>query len=756
MMHLPYPEDDESAIITATMSALSRWVATVTDRLYPTPITAAADGPGPHIDALLAAIDEWRDAVRDNLTPTLIAVFTRRMIDLAVQAGVDINDLATTLVPDESTSLLMEQATAAAATHGIPQDGFGIIIGVATWADHIATIARTTPNLVAGMPEAVYRDLVTKLSSAARDGATPWERSVLARDYLSMDTEGGYDQWMIRARRIARTETGRVINAADMATMRLTVDGDQDLDKVWVAGMDARTRDTHFAADGQRVPLNGKFMIGGHEADYPGDPSLPAHESINCRCTCVYLESGEPLPAEVDRQTERAHADGTTRNPAAEIRDRAQRGVTRARDDEHETVTAAGEPSMTRRAFSGVLAPIGVLSGDGRIIDSDATIDYREFPLPLLFQKATSTGHDTAIVVGKIIAATTSGEAITATGEFFDTPEAEEATRLVAEGVIRPSVDLCDTVVDWVWHSEDGTPIDPDSDDWDPEMAERVHVRSATVMAATLVSTPAFAEAKIILGEETVDPVDEDEQQALVAASCLLDNPTVDASAFNDPHLDAPTALNVTDDGRVLGHLALWGTEHVGMPGRRVTPPHSSCGYALFHVSTINTTTGPLSCGRLTVGCGHADARATMRDAAAHYDQTGTTWAFVRAGEDRHGIWVAGVINPDADDASIRAGASAPLSGDWRSVGGNLELVAALSVNTPGFPVPRSYASREEALSLTAAAVVPRHHRADALADAVAEGIRRYEHRKDMDQAGRKARRLHASILRSTIMMRGH
>jgi hypothetical protein len=36
--------------------------------------------------------------------------------------------------------------------------------------------------------------------------------------------------------------------------------------------------------------------------------------------------------------------------------------------------------------------------------------------------------------------------------------------------------------------------------------------------------------------------------------------------------------------------------------------------------------------------------------------------------------------------AVLRAGA---LSGDWRRIGGNLELIAALAVTTPGFPIAR-------------------------------------------------------------------
>jgi hypothetical protein len=36
---------------------------------------------------------------------------------------------------------------------------------------------------------------------------------------------------------------------------------------------------------------------------------------------------------------------------------------------------------------------------------------------------------------------------------------------------------------------------------------------------------------------------------------------------------------------------------------------------------------------------------------------------------------------------------AASLSGDWRRIDGSLELVAALAVNVPGFPIPRTQAS---------------------------------------------------------------
>jgi hypothetical protein len=89
------------------------------------------------------------------------------------------------------------------------------------------------------------------------------------------------------------------------------------------------------------------------------------------------------------------------------------------------------------------------------------------------------------------------------------------------------------------------------------------------------------------------------------------------------------------------------------------------------------------------MGTGHAPIRQDLATAAAHYEDTGAVVADVSCGEDQHGIWVAGALRPDVTDAQVRALRSAPLSGDWRRHGGGLELVAALAVNVPGFPVPR-------------------------------------------------------------------
>lgn len=165
---------------------------------------------------------------------------------------------------------------------------------------------------------------------------------------------------------------------------------------------------------------------------------------------------------------------------------------------------------------------------------------------------------------------------------------------------------------------------------------------------------------------------------------------------FTDPGLTEPTALTVAD-GRVFGHAALWNTCHVGIADECVLAPRSPSGYAYFHTGEVELADGgTVAVGVLTMGTGHApiyDAQRRVvgaQAAAAHYDDTGTQVAHVRAGEDEHGIWLAGVLAPGVTDLQLRALRAGAVSGDWRRIGGALEMIATLAVNVPGYPVPRT------------------------------------------------------------------
>ena len=206
---------------------------------------------------------------------------------------------------------------------------------------------------------------------------------------------------------------------------------------------------------------------------------------------------------------------------------------------------------------------------------------------------------------------------------------------------------------------------------------------------------------------------------------------------FDDPGLSEPTALTVTEDGRVYGHLAVWGTCHTGIADACVTPPRSSSGYAYFRVGAVLCDDGSeVAVGRLTADTTHAGRRLSAVDTAAHYEHSGAAIADVAAGEDAHGIWVAGALRPGVSDEQVAALRASPLSGDWRSIGGSLELVAALAVNSPGFPVPRALVASGKTQSLQAAGVFrPSDQLVDDLSDADRRLLRAVLDRERRDAA---------------------
>lgn len=214
------------------------------------------------------------------------------------------------------------------------------------------------------------------------------------------------------------------------------------------------------------------------------------------------------------------------------------------------------------------------------------------------------------------------------------------------------------------------------------------------------------------LGEEPPESLNAALDAITAAAVTLASTPdlheTRPLSWFEDPGLIEPSPIVVTEEGRVFGHLAAWGTCHIGMAGVCVTPPHSTHDYAYFAKGITETDGGPVFTGVITMDTGHADVAEGHTAAVAHYDNTGLAFADVAVGEDAHGIWVAGAVRPDTPEEKIVALRSAgALSGDWREIGGNLELVAALAVNVPGFPIPRTaLAASAGQASLVASGIV--------------------------------------------------
>jgi hypothetical protein len=189
------------------------------------------------------------------------------------------------------------------------------------------------------------------------------------------------------------------------------------------------------------------------------------------------------------------------------------------------------------------------------------------------------------------------------------------------------------------------------------------------------------------MDDETANTQSDQRVNGIVAGGGPLSPP---AEWFEDPNLPGPTRLKVTDEGRVFGHLGQLGVCHTGYSNVCITLPDSKTGYARFHQGDVICANGErIAIGKITLGTGHAGTSLAMRAAVEHYDHTGTVVAVVRAGRDSHGDWVAGSLVAGLDPARVAELRRSPLSGDWRycqEVGG-LELIAALAVNSPGFPV---------------------------------------------------------------------
>jgi hypothetical protein len=177
------------------------------------------------------------------------------------------------------------------------------------------------------------------------------------------------------------------------------------------------------------------------------------------------------------------------------------------------------------------------------------------------------------------------------------------------------------------------------------------------------------------------------EQGSIIAAGHPIEPPLLPPVGwFANPRLSRATPVTVTNEGRVFGHVAIWGSCHIGFTDQCVTPPRSATSYAHFLTGEVLCEDGSrVAVGQVTMDTGHAPMNANAHRAAAHYDHTGSAVVDVTAGEDEHGIWIAGALRPGVAPEQIRALMASDVSGDWRRIGSGLELVAVLAVNVPGF-----------------------------------------------------------------------
>lgn len=388
----------------------------------------------------------------------------------------------------------------------------------------------------------------------------------------------------------------------------------------------------------------------------------------------------------------------------------AEAEITMAADDTVEAAAPATAP------WEGILVLEGVESGDGRMI-LEGALTWRDLPLTLMLMTRNPDGgggHDGAEVCGTIEWMERRGNEIWGGGNLdMSLPAGVTAQGLLDRKTLRGvSADIDSVKVSYENKMPAGGEIS-DLLNFDPGL---LMVTNGRVMGATLCPFPAFQEAFVYLVPDGQDATAVPENA--LAATAMISFPdtqvvtylpvnddalVADAGAapvappkswFENPRLTGPTPLTVTADGRVFGHVAAWGTCHIGHRG--CTPvPKSKTNYAAFRVGRVLTAEGvQVPTGPIVLNTDHADLNDPWRKAKDFYAHTGCAAADVNIGEDKFGVWVAGAARPDATPSQIRALRASDISPDWRLVNGKpLELVALLVVSNSGFKVPQSLAA---------------------------------------------------------------
>ncbi|MFF8716168.1 hypothetical protein ACF07T_32755 [Streptomyces sp. NPDC015184] len=423
------------------------------------------------------------------------------------------------------------------------------------------------------------------------------------------------------------------------------------------------------------------------------------------------------------------------------------------------SLIAAADPATVAVAddgtWTGTIALVNEWSADSRMLTlgEGAEIDVRPLPLPVTVQYITGPGHDGATVGLMTLDEVWQDEhRVMGRGRIdLDDPQGAALARKIRGGFFRfvsADIDRADGRI--VCVDEDGQPVDG-CDPVDSGMDAGELYTRWRIMGASLLAHPAFPEAQIGLAaaalavddEEMPEVLDDEDEpsacvrldeetgawmpadcdedgavpaeapeEAVVAAAFRHDNWLPPTEWFRNPKLTEPTKVHIGEDGRIVGHLALWGVPHVSYQGRKIFAPKSPTKYERFHARPIHTTEGLVEVGPLAMDTDHARLGAPAKQAVKHYETTGSIAGAVRCGEDTYGIWVSGALLPDiTDDQRLRL-SLADYSGDWRDEGLGVDLKAALAVPAghEGFYTPKNRPLSREDYALVASGVVTDEH----------------------------------------------
>jgi hypothetical protein len=146
-------------------------------------------------------------------------------------------------------------------------------------------------NMVSGFSADMWDAAKASLIAGAQDGESIAQLATRIENVANVKAK--------KAHVIAQTSVIAAINGGEWQQMMEAASAfDIKGLKEWEATEDSHTRPTHHAADGQRVPIDSHFVVGGSFLMFPGDPSGDSSEIISCRCTTLYdLDVDAPITA---------------------------------------------------------------------------------------------------------------------------------------------------------------------------------------------------------------------------------------------------------------------------------------------------------------------------------------------------------------------------------------------------------------------------------------------------------------------------
>ena len=205
-------------------------------------------------------------------------------------------------------------------------------------------INSTGATRVVGITNTTVQQLARIISAGEADGLGV-ER--IGRNIFE-SMRGSFSRY--RAATIARTETHNAASYANHAVNESL--GIPNQKKRWVATADARTRQTHAAANGTEVDINEDFIIGGVPMSYTGDPRGGPANVINCRCVTLYIDPEDEF--------ETTQAETDFNNPWGDVS-----------EDERRWHNAAGWNRTSKQSYTvNIIKAIGATKALGRVINT--------------------------------------------------------------------------------------------------------------------------------------------------------------------------------------------------------------------------------------------------------------------------------------------------------------------------------------------------------------------------------------------------